>query len=66
MTIAYDINLAMYVLHIRNWLLMTEGQPEAVARRCSVKNVFLKISQNSQEKTCAKVSFLIKLQGLQL
>ena len=35
---------------------------EAVAKRCSVKKVFLKISQNSQENTCARVSFLIKLQ----
>ena len=30
----------------------------------SVKNVFLKVSQNSQENTCARVSFLIKLQAL--
>ena len=32
------------------------------------KKVFLKISQNSQESTCARVCFLIKLQakGLQL
>ena len=32
------------------------------------KKVFLEISQNSQENTCARVSFLIKLQasGLQL
>ena len=37
---------------------------EAVVRRCSVKEVFLKISQNSQENTCARVSFLIKLQAL--
>ena len=29
--------------------------------RCSVKKVFLEISQNSQENTCARVSFLIKL-----
>ena len=36
---------------------------EAVVRRCSVKKVFLKISQNSQENTCARVSFLIKLQA---
>ena len=36
---------------------------EAVVRRCSVKVVFLKISQNSQENTCARVSFLIKLQA---
>ena len=28
------------------------------------KKVFLKISQNSQENTCARVSFLIKLQHL--
>ena len=35
-------------------------------RRCSVKKVFLEISQNSQENTCARVSFLIKLQALQL
>ena len=30
---------------------------EAVAQRCSVKEVFLEISQNSQENTCARVSF---------
>ena len=35
---------------------------EAVAQRCSVKKVFLEILQNSQENTCARVSFLIKLQ----
>ena len=40
---------------------------EALARRCSVKKVFLEISQNSEENTCATVYFLIKLQawGLQ-
>ena len=36
---------------------------EAVAERCSVKKVFSEISQNSQENTCAGVSFLIKLQA---
>ena len=35
---------------------------EADARRCSVKKVFFEISQNSQENTCARASFLIKLQ----
>ena len=35
---------------------------EAVVRRCSIKKVFLDISQNSQEITCARDSFLIKLQ----
>ena len=32
-------------------------------RRCSAKKVFLEILQNSQENTCARVSFLIKLQA---
>ena len=41
---------------------------EAVVQRCSVKKVFLKFSHTSQENTCARASFLIKLQasGLQL
>ena len=30
---------------------------EAVTQRCSVKKVFLEILQNSQENTCARVSF---------
>ena len=34
---------------------------EAVVRRCSVKKVYLEISQNSQENTCVRFSFLIKL-----
>ena len=41
---------------------MVTASPEAVVRRCSVKKVFLEISQNSQENTCARVSFLNKLQ----
>ena len=45
------------------WLVFIWCQhSEAVARRCSVKKVFLEISQNSQENACARVSFLIKLQ----
>ena len=36
---------------------------EAIAQRFSVKKMFLEISQNSQENTCARVSFLIKLQA---
>ena len=39
---------------------------EEVAYRCSLKKVFLQISQNSRENTCARVSFLIKLQALSL
>ena len=30
---------------------------EAVVQRCSVKKVFLEISQNSQENACARVSY---------
>ena len=43
-------------------------QTEAVTRRWSVIKVFLKFLQNSQENSCTRVSFLIKLQtwGLQL
>ena len=37
---------------------------EAVVWMCSVEKVFLEILQNSQENTCARVSFLIKLQAL--
>ena len=36
---------------------------EVVGKRCSVKQVFLEISQNSQENTCVRVSFVIKLQA---
>ena len=41
-------------------LQLLEKLPEAVAQTCSIKKVFLEISQNPQENTCARVSFLIK------
>ena len=40
---------------------MSKQRTEAVAQRCSFKKVFLEIWQNSQEKTCARASFLMKL-----
>ena len=40
--------------------------PEAATRGVLLKKVFLKILQNSQKNTCARVSFLIKLQALRL
>ena len=43
---------------------MRSGEWEAVVQRCPVKKVFLEISQNSQENTCARVSFLRKLQAI--
>ena len=38
------------------------AETEAVTKRFSVKKVLLEISQISQESTCVRVSFLIKLQ----
>ena len=47
--------------------LMEKIKLEAVARRCSVKRVFLEMSQNSQEKNLCQSLFFNKLQtqGLQ-
>ena len=39
---------------------------EAVVWRCSIKEVILEILQNLLENTCARKSFLIKLQALGL
>ena len=46
-----------------NLKLKGQKQPPEVFFK---KKVFLEISQNSKENTCARVSFLIKLQALQL
>ena len=43
--------------------MLTSQNVEAVVQRCSAKRVFLEISQSSQENSCARVSFLIGLQG---
>ena len=40
------------------WERLLLRKLEAVVQKCSVKKVFLEISQNSQENTCARVSFL--------
>ena len=42
-----------------SWL---QSVSKAVVRKCSVKRVFWKISQNSQENICARVFFLITFQ----
>ena len=39
---------------------------EVFLKKCTVKNVFLKFSQNSQENTDVGVSFLIKFQAFLL
>ena len=48
--------------------VFTGAYSKAVVQWCSVKKVFSKISQNSQENTCARASILIKLHawGLEL
>ena len=51
--------LAWSVICRKNYYVKIHG-PEAVIRRYSVKEVFLEISRNSQENTCARVSFLKK------
>ena len=40
--------------------LIIVKKPEGVAQTCSVKKLFLEISQNSQENICTRVSFSIK------
>ena len=41
-----------------------ESISEAVSRKCAVKMVFLKISQNSQENACVRISFFNNFTGL--
>ena len=45
-----------------------EQHSELVVQMCFLKKAFLEILQNSQKNTCARSSFLIKMQvlGLQL
>ena len=52
-------NLAKFLVLLE--LKKLKQDPEAVVQRCSVKKVFLKISQSSEENTWARASFLIKL-----
>ena len=40
---------------------MVPASVEAATRGVLIKKVFLEISQNSQENTCASLSFLLKL-----
>ena len=40
-----------------NFGFVGEWHTEAILQRCSVKKMFLKISQNLQESTCTRVSF---------
>ena len=42
-------------------LLSVPKISKQLSQKCSIKKVFLKVSKYSQENTCVKVSFLIKL-----
>ena len=66
------LTMEFFLMHFARCLKNTlfvetprNGYPwqEAVVRTCSLKKVFSKISQNSQENTCARVSFSTKLQA---
>ena len=58
--LSLSLSLSLYFFTIGNY--NKKIPREAVAQRCSVKRVILEIVQNSQENTCARVSFSIKLQ----
>ena len=53
-------NAQFYFASIKNRL----NRDRRSGRNCSGKKVFLKISQNSQENTCARVFFFNKFAGL--
>ena len=57
-----DISLFWKEWELKSYEQLIIFHTEAVARKWSVKKVFLKISSNSQENICARVSFLIMLQ----
>ena len=71
----YKIFLHIYLKHQEtlqttltmesNYLLAKPALPilEAATKGVLCKKLFLEISQNSQENTCARVSFLIKMQA---
>ena len=52
-----------YNILTRFYLLYVLEESEVVARKSSLKKVFLKIPENWQEKICAGVSFATKLQA---
>ena len=56
----YRSKQCVRVNEIWKWKSLYVPLLEAVVQRCSVKKAFLEFSQNSQENTCARVSFLEK------
>ena len=60
----YQTKMKMWLIIIVNTSFYLTS--EAVVPRCSVKKVFLELSQNSQENTRARFSLLVKLQASSL
>ena len=54
-----DVQDVFCLSYVRSIYVLYPGGKKAVAQTCSVKTVFLEISQNSQENTYARVSILI-------
>ena len=52
------LKLAVGYLHLLSLIYLST---KAVVQRCYVIKPFLKISQNSQENSCTRVTFLVKL-----
>ena len=54
----YEMSYWLWCIgYILFFLVFASVSAEAVSRRCSVKKMFLEISQNSQENTCVRASF---------
>ena len=65
---AFTSKTALFRKNLRVFHLSSLRVCRSSKRSCSIKKVFLEISQNSQENTFVRVSFLIKVQawGLQV
>ena len=61
---AIEINQISLKLTINKFIKLTHFWSEAVIRRYSSKQVFLKFSHISQENTCVGVYFIFKAAGL--
>ena len=57
----YSLIVTFYLLLVTYCLLL--GSFRSSHQRCYIKKLLLETSQNSQENSCARASFLIKLQA---
>ena len=62
--ISMIVEICLAILIIVTIVLYKGIHSEAVAQRCSIKTVLLKISQISQENACSRVSFFNKVEGI--